>query len=358
MIFLACAPVKKGVSAGDTDSHIIIEAGDNVVDIFQRLSTSPKKVKVIEFSPGDYYIKGSLELPRNNGLLIIEGNGSNLYQSAEVPVFTSMPKDKKEAMVFTHSRFDIRNFGTINGGSKGVELGASLNTIIHNIGFKSQSEAAVDLVFCLMCEVSNVTVTHCEKDGIVLRTGTNVETGEQEWPGAGVNNSQCNHTVLRACRIYAGKGSDTGIKVLQSSGVRVEDCIVEGHDNKRAVYYSAKKCTTAKLFTMKNFHLENNPTEGGICLYSWGTICEVDGFFLQKARSTAPTIWMMRNGNYIFKNIPWWPNEAWFKSPQSPSVVLEQCNNKLYDMKYWKNADKPGEPIYKPYLKFGNALYR
>ncbi len=339
--------------------EVRIKLGDDVPAIF-RMMTKEAKVKHIVFEPGVYTITDTLHLPRTRSLVVIDGQGAELKVRGNIPVFYSLPANQSEAMVYNKTRYLIKNFGNIQGGDRGVYIGSSFNTVIENIEFIGQKVAAIDLVFCLMCSVNYILVTNPMHDGIVLRSAVEFENKTQQWPGTSFNNSQCNHSVLRSCRVYNRKETTgTSFKVLQSTGIRLLDCISEGWDNARAVFFDAAGCTTAKYFSIQNFHLEHVPTEGGLVFRSFGTIVEVDGFFTQKASLEAPTIWLMNNGNYIFKNIPWWPENAWVNSSHSPSVVIEHCTNKFYSInKVWRNGERPGEPIFREYFRTSADLVR
>lgn len=344
---------------GNENSEVILKVGDDIPARFREIATS-KAVKRIVFEPGDYLISGKLELPRTGSLVVIDGQGANLKVKGNNPVFVSIPSDQKQAMVWNKTRYLIQNFGKIEGGSRGVFIGSSFNTVIRNIEFIGQSQAAIDLVFCLMSTVEEVLVTNVLNDGIVLRSAVEGGTKKQVWPGTSYNNSQCNHSVLRSCRVYNRKEcTGTSFKILQSTGVRLVDCISEGWPNKHAVLFDAQDCTTAKYFAIENFHLEHVPTDGALCFRSNGSIVEVNGLYLQTGSADSPAIWLMNNGNYIFKNIPWWPEQAWVKSSNSPYVVIEQCKPAFSNFKKnWKNAERPGEPVYAPYLKVEKKLVR
>lgn len=333
--------------------------GDNIAARFREIA-SMKSVKQINFTPGDYVISQSLELPRTGGLVIINGQGANLKANAGIEIFRSIPADQSQAMTWNKTRYLIQDFGKIEGGSRGIFIGSSFNTVIRNIEFIGQSIAAIDLVFCLMSTVENILVTNVGHDGIVLRTAVDSQTGEKLWEGSSYNNSQCNHTVVRSCRVYNKKEcTGTSFKVLQSTGVRLLDCISEGWANEHAVFFDAEKCTTAKLFSIENFHLEHVPNNGALTFRSNGSIVTVDGLFLQEGSKASPAVWLMTNGNYIFKNIPWWPEGAWVKSSHSPFVVVEQSRAEFSDFKKnWVNVEKPGQPIYQPYLDVKSKLVR
>lgn len=339
--------------------EVILSPGDDLPAIFRRL-TADARVQRILFTPGVYTITDTLHLPRTGGLVVIDGQGARLNVRRDVPVFFSLPANQQEAMVYNKTRYLIENFSAVEGGDKGVFIGSSFNSVIRNVEFISQRTAAVDLVFCLMCSLENLLVTNPYHDGIVLRSGLNSDTREHAWPNTSYNNSQCNHTVVRSCRVYNRKDTKgTSFKVLQSTGVRLIDCISEGWVNARAVFFDADRCTTAKFFAIENFHLEHAPYEGGLVFRSFGSTVEVDGLFTQIASTDSPTIWLMNNGNYVFKNIPWWPQRAWVNSSHSPSVVIQHCTNNFYDFgKVWKNGERPGEPIFKQYFRTSADLVR
>lgn len=342
-----------------SESQVVIQPGDNVSLRFREIAQM-KDVKSIVFEPGNYLISDTLHLPRTGGLVVIDGRGSNLKAKGNFPIFYSIPKNQKQAMNWNKTRYLIQNFGHITGGSKGVFLGSSFNTVIRNIEFIGQTKAAIDLVFCLMSTVEEILVTNVAHDGIVLRSAVDGDTKAQVWPGTSYNNSQCNHSIIRSCRVYNKKGcTGTSFKILQSTGVRLVDCISEGWDNKHAVFFDAKNCTTAKYFVIENFHLEHIPREGALCFRSNGSIVEVKGLFLQQGSKSSPAIWLMNNGNYIFRNIPWWPEGAWVKSSNSPYVDIANCRSAFSNIKKnWKNAERPGEPIYPHYIHSEKHLVR
>jgi hypothetical protein len=358
-LLVACAsslPNKDAEKVNTTGAfEILIKPDDDVAAIFKAL---PSNVQKITFSPGRYQISETLNLPRTGGLVIIEGNGAYLKLASGITGFYSMPSSKKEAMQYNHTRYLIQNFSTIEGGNKGVLLGSSFNTVIRNIEFAGQREAAVDLVFCLMSTLENLLVTNNFHDGIVLRSGEDVDKKQKAWEGSGLNNAQCNHTVVRQCRVYNRKEcTGTSFKVLQNSGVRLVDCISEGFPNEMAVYFDAYGAATAKYFVIENFHLEHLPRRGGLCFRGFGNMVEVNGFFVQMANKESPVIRIENNGSYVFRNVPYWPGDAWVASSNAPSVVLENCVVSMYKIHdYWVNMDKQGEKVFEGYFKKGAMI--
>ncbi len=342
-----------------SESQLLLNPSDDIPAKFRSVRSS-KTIQRIVFNPGNYVITDTLHLPRTGALVIISGEGATIKVAKGIPLFYSLPANQQQAMEFNKTRYLIENFGRIEGGAKGVYIGSSFNSVVRNIEFTGQEQAAIDFVFCLMCSIEQVLVTNSLHDGIVLRSGVDSETRLNAWPGTSYNNSQCNHTVVRSTRVYNRKGcTGTSFKVLQSTGVRLVDCISEGWENARAVFFDAERCTTAKYFAIENFHLEHAPTAGGLVFRSFGSTVEVNGLFTQIASKESPTIWLMNNGNYAFRNIPWWPEGAWVRSSHSPSVVIEQCTNKFYDFtRVWVNGEKVGQPIFREYFRTGNDFVR
>jgi len=332
---------------------VVINQGAEVSEIFKSLTNDVQK---ISFSPGNYSALDTIHLPRTGGLVVIDGNGANL--KLKNMGFFSMPKSKDEAMLFNHTRYLIKNFSSISNGERGVMIGSSFNSVIKNIEFVGQKQAAIDLIFCLMSTIENVLVTNNFHDGIVLRTGRNTDTKELEWSRASLNNSQCNHTEVRSCRVYNRKEcTGTSFKILQSSGVRLVNCISEGWPNERAVYFDAFNASTAKYFSIENFHLEHIPRQGGLCFRNFGSLIEVDGLFVQKGNKTSPVIRIENNGSYVFRNFPYWPGDAWISSSNAPSVVIENCPTAMYKIdKYWKNREKEGQKVFQGYFKADKML--
>lgn len=339
-------------------TEVVIAPGDDPAAVFAEL---PPAVQRIVFRPGAYAVTDTLMLPRTRSLVVIEGNGAHLKVASGITAFYSMPASKRQAMEYNKTRYLIQNFGSIEGGGdKAIQIGSSFNTVIRNIEFIGQREAAVDLVFCLMSSLEHLLVTNPYKDGLVLRSAVNVDTGHKEWPEATTNNSQCNHSALRSCRVYNRKGAEgTSFKILQSTGVRLVDCISEGYDNRRAVYFDAMNCTTAKYFSIENFHLEHVPRLGGLCFRSYGSTVSVKGLFLQMGAPDSPAIKLENNGNYIFSNIPYWPQSAWVSSSHSPGVVIEKCTPTFYQIdRFWRNDEKKSQDIFRGYFHTDAKLKR
>ena len=153
-------------------TEYVIPKGEDVAAFFSRL---PEDATYISFSDAAIYqAKSDIVLP-DRTLLVIDGKGCTLKLAAGTKGFTRKVKDQQDAQRRTSSRYLIKDFAAIEGGSKGVDLAATLGSVIENCRFVGQTETAIDLRFCLMARVQNVLVTSPLQQGIVVRHG--------DWPG-------------------------------------------------------------------------------------------------------------------------------------------------------------------------------
>lgn len=228
-------------------------------------ATLPKDVTRVLFSATAVYrCDSDIVLPTRQ-LLIVEGQGAKLILGPNSNGFTTRVADQKAAMRITGNRYVIRDFASIEGGRKAVDLQASLGSSISNCRMQNQSEAAIDLRFCLMCRVEQVLVTHPQRQGIVVRQG--------DWPGATGSNSQSNHTVLDQCRVYCSKTTTAAFTVLNCNGVRISNSISEGGPADYDLYLSAlagsdtarrANNSVVKQFTLDNFHVEHQVRKASV----------------------------------------------------------------------------------------------
>jgi hypothetical protein len=141
--------------------------------------------------------------------------------------------------------------------------------------------------------------------------------------------------------------------------VRLIDCISEGWENAGPFFLMHRAAPQPSFLPFRIFTWSTLPYEGGLVFQSFGSTVEVDGFFTQIASADSPSIWLMNNGNYVFKNIPWWPQGAWVNSSHSPAVVIQHCTNRFYDFRrVWRNGERPGQPIFRNYFSTSADLVR
>ncbi|MEO5584084.1 MAG: hypothetical protein ABIQ75_01395, partial [Flavobacteriales bacterium] len=186
-------------------------------DVGKWFAALPADATSVVFSEeAKYHSSGDIVLPLRR-LLVIDGKGCELTLGEASNGFTYDIADMQDAMKRTGSRYVIRNFGRITGGRKAIDLKATLGSVVENCELASQTEAAIDLRFCLMANLRNLLVTNPKYKGIVLRQG--------DWKGASGTNSQSNSSVLEQCRVYCAKTTSAAFTILNSGGVRMVDCV-------------------------------------------------------------------------------------------------------------------------------------
>lgn len=223
---------------------------------------------------GKWAVIRNIELPleQSNGQYVFDGCGMDFVLAPGISGFVRTPETNYQANYRIGETFHFKNF-TFRGGGIGVDLGASYLSTIRECKFYGQSDISLKLSFAL-----GTLVEGCEFAGF-QNWALSVQNGE--WDGAGVTNSQSNHTIVRRCRFYCGQGSDIAAAVLNSSGVRFEDCIIEGEDPNHAIYFDSDLSSPVKYFEVKNLHLENKPKKSAFLLQSQGGNMVFDGIFMQ-----------------------------------------------------------------------------
>lgn len=300
---------------------------EDVAGFFARL---PKDATSVVFSKAAVYrCEGDIVLP-NTQMLLIDGRGAKLILGPRSCGFTRYVSDQKEALRMTSSRYTIRDFASIEGGQKGVDLAASLGSTISNCRFTGQSEAAIDLRFCLMARVQNVLVTNPKNKGIVLRQG--------DWPGATATNSQSNSTVLDQCRVYCSATTTAAFTVLNSGGVRMSDCISEGSPADYDLFLSAvmdgneertANNPVVKSFKLENFHTEHKVRKASIHVNMPVKASVVLSNVYWNGTQTAPVLLYM-GGQVNLENIGWFNKSFRIHTRvEGPRINIVRCHNFL-----------------------------
>lgn len=285
----------------------------------------------------DYYVSKTIELPRYakggiRRIIILNGNGCTIRTNDSIVIFNRIPKNQDEALnKMMSTRFVFNDF-TIAGGKKAINLGATFGSSINRCNFTNQTIAAIDIQFGL-----NTHILQCNSSGIcknhyVLRTGS-------DW-GGNVNNSQSNHSVIEMSRVYAGKGSGCGFKVLGSSGCVIRDCISEGFNEiDYAIYFDVIGSTTVRLFKIENLHLEHAPKKAGIYIHNTG-IASIDGIFYQKAYTNFPLVYAANRCDQIsLLRVPHFVGGTVLEQEggnDGATWLVEDCSKEFYDAANWR----------------------
>lgn len=296
----------------------------DVAGFFARL---PKDATRVVFSAAaTYRCDADIVLP-DAVLLVIDGAGARLVLGPNSNGFTRAIKDQKDALARTGSRYAIRDFASIEGGRKAIDLKATLGSTVENVRCVAQTEAAIDLRFCLMARVRNVLVTNPRQRGIVVRQG--------DWPGATWSNSQSNHTVLEQCRVYCATTTTQAFTVLHSSGVRMADCISEGAPCDYDFFLSAAidgredqpaRNTVVKQFALSNFHVEHAARKASIHVnMPPSASAELSGIYWN-GKMSAPVIDYI-SGQLNLSSIGWWDDGFVIATRVSaPRISIDRCH--------------------------------
>jgi hypothetical protein len=313
---------------------LVTSAKDYVVpvnDVAGFFAKLPADATTVLFSASDIYrCNTDIVLPPRQ-LLVIDGRGAKLVLGPNSNGFTMMIKDQKDALSRTSSRYAIRDFAAIEGGRKGVDLKATLNSTIINCRFTGQTEAAIDLRFCLMARIQNVLVTNPARQGIVLRQG--------DWPGATATNSQSNSSVLDQCRVYCSSTTMAAFTILNSGGVRMADCISEGHAPQFDVFLSAAmdgneerpaSNPVVKSFHCSNFHVEHKATKASFHVnMPVKAVVDLRNIYWN-GKITAPVLRYI-SGQVYLSDIGWWDPAFHIATRVSaPRIHVERSHSALH----------------------------
>lgn len=315
----------------------VVPAGD--VGAF--FATLPEDATYLSFSAAsDYASAGDIVLPATR-MLVIDGKGCRLVLGPASHGFTSPVADQKEATRHLSCRYAIRDFGSIEGGTKAVDLQATLGSSITDCRFSGQTEVAIDLRFCLMARLQNVLVTNPKGKGIVLRQG--------DWPGATATNAQSNSSVLEQCRVYCSSTTTSAYTVLNSGGVRMMDCVSEGAEADHDLFLSAAADgdesrpagnPVVKSFLLSNFHVEHRVRKASIYVNmpSKAVVDLQDVYW--SGPQTAPVI-LYAMGQLDLSDIGWWTPEHRIRTRISaPRITITGCHSALNMGEKGQRTDK------------------
>ncbi|MEZ4789120.1 MAG: hypothetical protein R2811_03785 [Flavobacteriales bacterium] len=307
-------------------TEYVVPAGD--VGAF--FASLPKDATQVSFSAAaTYHAEGDIVLPPVQ-YLVIDGKGCKLTLGAGSNGFTTPIVDQKMAAQRTGSRYTIRDFASITGGRKAIDLQATLNSAVIDCRLTGQTEVAVDLRFCLLTRLQNVLVTNPLKRGFQVRCG--------DWPGASTSNSQSNHTVLDQCRVYCTATTTEAFAVLNSGGVRMTDCISEGAQADYDLFLSARtdgdesraaNNAVVKTFTLSNFHVEHRLRKASIYVnMPPKSTVNLENIYWNSPIGAPVIVYMC--GQLNVSNIGWWnPDFRIHTRHPVPHINFDACHKAL-----------------------------
>lgn len=297
------------LTAGPAGATEYVVPGDQ--DVGNWFAQLPKDATSVVFSAAaKYHSNGDIVLPYCK-LLVIDGKGCDLVLGAASNGFTYAVADMQDAMKRTGSRYVIKDFASITGGKKAIDLKATLGSVVENCQLAAQTEAAIDLRFCLMARLGNVLVTNPLDKGIVLRQG--------DWPGASGTNSQSNSSVLDQCRVYCSKTTTAAYTILNSGGVRMTNCVSEGSPCDYDVFLSATlngdesrpaSNPVVKSFMLSNFHVEHQVRKASLYVNMPSkAVVDVENVYWNGQQRAPVVLYTM--GQLNLSDIGWWDPGNW-----------------------------------------------
>jgi hypothetical protein len=299
-------------------------------DVAGFFATLPDDATRVVFSAAkEYRCDKDIVLPPRR-LLVIDGAGCRLVLGANSNGFTTEVPDQETAMKRTSNRYLIRDFSEIHGGRKAIDLKATLGSTVREVRLSNQSEAAIDLRFCLMCRLEQVLVTNPAGRGIVLRQG--------DWPGATATNSQCNSTVLEQCRVYCTKTTTQAFAVHNSGGVMMRACISEGGPPEHDLFLSGvgggdeqrvANNPVVKSFRLENFHVEHKARVASIHVNMPVGCSVVLNNVYWNGPQEAPVI-LYVSGDLTLEDIAWFrPDFRIHTRNGQPRITALRCSSHL-----------------------------
>jgi hypothetical protein len=293
-------------------------------DVGKWFAQLPDDATAVVFSSAEkYHSSGDIVLPAKK-LFVVDGKGCQLTLGANSNGFTYEVGSMDEAMRRASCRYVIKDFASITGGKRAIALKATLGSIVENCGLSNQSEAAIDLRFCLLARLVSIQVTNPTTKGIVLRQG--------DWPGATGTNSQCNSTVLEQCRVYCAKTTTEAFTILNTNGVRMVNCVSEGSPCDHDIFLSATlqgdesrpaNNPVVKSFELDNFHVEHQVRKASIYVNMPSTSTVNLNNVYWNVPMKAPVI-LYTMGQVNLTNLGWWNKDFWIGTRiNAPRISIE-----------------------------------
>lgn len=272
---------------------------------------------------GNYYINKTIDIPKDMYHLTIKGNFASIIAiDNSFPTFIKRgnPIDNGEANVMVNARYNIKDL-LLSGHPNqiGIDLGPSYGSRYTDI-IGDSLDTLIRLRFALRTVVDGCFSTNC-LNPFICANG--------DWSGASTANSQSNHTTFVNCRVYMPASGEKAFQILACSGVRIQDCIIEGHRVTIGVDFDGLNSTVVKDFTLQNTHFEcvNGATDVFIRFRINGGVGTIDKVFGQHASKFLDASSNSGSGHLTVSNVPWWVTKAGKAfSTDNLSLHFEHCD--------------------------------
>jgi hypothetical protein len=231
---------------------------------------------------GDYYVDSSFYMLKYDDVRVIGNAMIHTTNSNKFDVMTSAaPTDLNDAIKMESRSISMEGVKfQVSGAQTAFRPYASFYTYVQGCKvFGDGRGMAINLEFNL-----SAYLLDCEANNLL--DGFNVSHGG--FPSANQDNSQSNYTTLYNCRCFTV--SHIGFNILQSYGVKLNSCIVEGNNSiYQAVNFDANLNTNVKDFTINTFHFEQTggATDAIVNLYTRDAIVYITDFNIKYNTSVA-----------------------------------------------------------------------
>ena len=277
----------------------------------------------------EYFTTIGVAIDDYNQQLIWEGGGIYLTDidggtNALIRSKTT-PPDNSDANIRVERHPVFRNINLKgSSGNIGIDIGPSYGAVYENIRGRNL-KSIIHTRFGLMSQADNIFSTYC--DNIIT-------FGIGNWTGATWSNSQSNSSIATNIRGYFGTSTGAAIKIEHSSGIILNNIIIEGGSVNKGIEMYAPNNTVVKDLTIRNLHFECvNGANTAVIYARWAAgIITLDKAFGQYASILADVASTPGYTQVTISNIPYWvlKNGKGFNNGGNTSWKFINCDNPLF----------------------------
>lgn len=282
------------------DSAAFQKACNSVIEDGNSIEAIPKK---------KYVINDPVFIPPFRGSFLFNGHGSLIRtDNPEITMFSKKVKDQDDALN-NHMQSKLRwsnieFLGTGTGKQNSILCQATYGSKFENVHGTALGRH-LHMQFCLAARIEQCYGTNNKEADFTSTIG--------DWNGWTESNSQCNHTVFEGCRSYGDENQTCAYYIGGSSGVKINDCIIEGRNTTRGIVFDDKYSTVVKHHFIHNLHVENSPDECAIYINMRGGIVDIN-FFAQIPKTVLVKTSSVTAADVLIRQLAWIPDGATFEA--------------------------------------------
>lgn len=219
-----------------------------------------------------------------NGAVITPINGFSL-----TALMQRVPQNQAEATSggMDNCKFIIRDLCFIgkNTTGNGIDLGATVGSVIENCTFKTMS-TAIYLRYAPMTQVTNCNTINISGMSFVVDRGN--------WTNATNSNSQSGNVRFQNCRTNNTNSAYATYAIYVANNVVIDQCVIEGGSPQYHVYFDAMGNSAVQAFNLSNIQISAYASVASIKVKLAGGYAKLSGIYtdvdmtLVSAESTAP----------------------------------------------------------------------